>query len=147
MCSTCFAQEHVNKDSIQICYSKVIDAIGGQDHCITIYFEGSSIFCQRICYSLFNDIHKYIDPKLALSHYEESQKRAILRHYQESNNYLILDEQIEISKSQLDELVKIVDEIRLHVPKGKPDPDEIIISTSRIHYVIKDKSGTTVIFD
>ena len=141
MSSIYFAQEIVNKDSIQICYYKGVDGIGGQDHCITIYFENDLIYCKRICYSIINNTFRYSDTEL--SGYREGQKQATLRHYQESNNYLILDEHVEISKSQFDELIKIINEIKAFVP-----PDEIIINTSGGNrYVIKDKSGTTVIVD
>ena len=40
ICSNCFGQKYIDKDSIQIYYYKGVDGIGGQDHCITIYFEG-----------------------------------------------------------------------------------------------------------
>lgn len=164
MCFICFAQEHITQDSIQICYTKRLDAaIGGQDRCITIYFEDSLMFCKRICYGIFTNKHiyeyeytsKYIDGESSLEEqsplkqailYRESRKYAILRHYAESTNYLILDERVEISKSQLDELVKIINEIKAFVSAGV-SPDEIIISTASSHYVIKDKNGTTVIVD
>jgi hypothetical protein len=145
MCSICSAQEHINKkDSIQLCYRREVDGIGGQDHCITIYFEDSIMFCKRICYSMFTNLGKYIDTELS---YQESRKQAILRHYQESNNYLVLDERVEISKHQLDELLKIIDEIKAFVPTGKSEPNEIIISAAEICYLIKDKSRTTFIRD
>ena len=144
MCSICFAQEYVNNDSIQICYRKGVDGIGGQDHCLTIYFENDLIFCQRICYSIVNNTYRYSDTELSC--YKDAKKQAILRHYQECNNYLILDERVEISKSQFDELIKIINEIKAYISEGE-NTDEIIISTSGGHYMIKDKSGATVIVD
>jgi len=145
MSSICFAQE--NKDSIQICYSLSKDAIGGFDHCLTIYFEDNSIFCKRICYSKLNNIRSYYDAELELNNFEEARKQAVLRHYRENSNYLVLDERVEINKSQFDELLKIIDEIKLFVPKGKTYPDEIIISTAEIRYLINDKNGITFVID
>ena len=155
MCSICLAQEYMNKDNIQICYSKGSPGIGGQDHCLTIWFEDSLIFAQRICYSIF-DRHKYIEVDssghygvdIDLSRYHEVRKQAILRHYQESNNFLVLDERVEIDNSQFDELVKIINEIKAFVSEVGADSDEIIISTKgRNHYVITDKDGTAIIVD
>jgi hypothetical protein len=179
----CNAKSGGNNDIIQICYSKGVDGIGGQDHCITIYFDDSLMFCQRICYSIFNDIPKYIEMSTIQAiarHYQENgiilkldteeskeqavmryyqenglqglgykkyKKQAILRHYQENNNYMILDERVEINKSQFDRLIKIINEIKEYVSEGD-NPDEIIINTSGgLHYMIKDESGTTVIID
>ena len=141
ICPVCFAQEHEHKDSIQICYHIGAGGIGGQDHCIIIWFEKDLIFCQRICYSIFSDMRKYmIDTEL--STYEETKKQAILYHYQENRKYLILNERVEISKSQFDELIKIINEIKVY------ESEETIISTTGgIHYMIKDKNGTTAIVD
>ncbi|MDR2424559.1 MAG: hypothetical protein LBD59_07530 [Prevotellaceae bacterium] len=147
MCSICFAKKHDAKDSIQICYRANLDAIGGYDHCITLYFDDSLIYCKRICYSMLISLRTYMDAGLEMSKYEENQKQAILRHYQESSNYLVLDERVEVNKYQLDKFFKIIDEIKAFVPKGKSNPDEIIISTANIYYVIKDTSETTVIKD
>jgi hypothetical protein len=183
---TCFAQVHVaGKDSIQICYSIGSPGIGGQDHCISIWVENNSLFAQRICYSTFNDIHKYIGEStlqyisrhyqekgiileldteksqvqaimryyqengLERLEHEEFRKQAILRHYQENNNYLVLDKCVEISKSKLDELIKIIHEIKTFISEGGVRPDgTIIVSTGGSnHYVIKDENGTFVIVD
>jgi len=144
MCSICFAQENVSENSLQICYRKGVDGIGGQDHCITIYFENDSIFCKRICYKVEGNTYRHSDTEL--SRYNEAKIQAILRHYQESNNYLILDERKEISKFQFEELVKIINALKAYVTEGE-STDEIIISTSGGHYMIKDKSGTIVIVD
>ena len=154
VCSICFAQERVNKDSIQICYRIGSSGIGGQDHCVTIWFEDSLIFCQRICYSIFNHNPKCIDTTLSnidvdltRERYQKSTKQTILCNYQESRNFFILDERVEISKSQFDELIKLINEIKAYVSKEESNSDEIIISTKRNHYVIKDKNGTTIIVD
>jgi hypothetical protein len=140
----CFSQEPVNKDSIQICYYKGVDGIGGQDHCITIWFEDGLIFCKRICYSVVNNMYRHSDTEL--SRYKEAKKQAILQHYQESNNYLILDKRVEVSKSQFDKLIKLINEIKAHVAKDD-NPNEIIISTSGGHYMIKNENETIVIID
>ena len=147
MSSICFAQENKNGESIQICYSVGMDAIGGIDHCLTIFFEDSLMFCKRICYSKINNIRLYYDAELELSNFEESRKQAVLRHYKENSHYLILDERAEINKSQFDLLLKIIEEIKIFVPKGKLYPDEIIISTAEICYLINDKDGITFIRD
>ena len=147
MCSICFAQENKNEDSIQLCYSVSIDAIGGLDHCLTISFEDSLMFCKRVCYSKLNNIRPYYNAELELSNFEETRKQAVLRHYRENSNYLVLDERVEINKFQFDLLLKIIEEIKMFVPKGKLNSDEIIISTANIYYVIKDTSGTAVIRD
>lgn len=146
MCSICFAQEHDAKDSIQICYRVGADGIGGYDHCVTLYAEDSLMYCKRVCYSKIVNMRKYMDVEFELSHYEESKNQALLRHYQESSDYLILDERVEINKSQFDEFIRIIDEIKMYASERKSDTDEIIISTGGMSdYVIKDKSGTIVI--
>jgi len=146
---TCVAQEYVDKDSIQICYKKGSSGIGGYDNCVTIYFENDILFCKRVCYSIFNDMRKYIvEADAELSQYYEVREQAILRHYKESDNYLILDERVEISKFQFDELTKIINEIKAFVSEVGNNSDEIIISTAgSSHFVIKDKSGTAIISD
>jgi len=187
MCSICKAKEHERKDSIRICYEtgRSGSMIGGQDHCITIYFDSKIMFCKRICYSISTDIPRYIgeftiqsisryyqekgiileldtekSKDQAIMRYyqenglqgldhEEFRKQAILRHYQENTNYLILDERVEISKSQFDELTKIINEIKAFVPEGivRPDGTMIISTGGSNHYVIKDKSETAIIVD
>ncbi|GHT34768.1 hypothetical protein FACS189434_11500 [Bacteroidia bacterium] len=148
MSSICFAQEHRNKDNIQICYSIGSSGIGGQDHCITIWFEDSLIFAQRICYNSIFNRGRYIGADTDISRYYEIRKQAILRHYQESNDYLVLDERVEISKPQFDELIKIINEIKVFVSEVDTNSDEIIISTKGSnHYVITDKDGTVIIVD
>ena len=186
MCSICNAKEHERKDSIQICYctGRSGSLIGGQDHCITIYFDNDVMFCKRKCYSIFTDMPKYIGEStiqyischykakgivleldtekskeqaimryyqenglLGLDH-EEFRKQAILRHYQENDNFLILDEHVEISKSQFEEIAKIINEIKAFVSEVGNNSDEIVISTGgSSHYVIKDENGTTIIVD
>ena len=81
--------------------------------------------------------------------HEEFRKQAILRHYQENDNFLILDERVEISKTQFNELIKIINEIKMFVSEGgvRPDGTMIITTGGSNHYVIKDKSGTVVIVD
>ena len=147
MCSICFAQENKNEDSIQLCYSVSIDAIGGLDHCLTISFEDSLMFCKRVCYSKLNNLRPYYNAELELSNFEEARKQAVLRHYRENSNYLVLDERVEINKFQFDLLLKIIEEIKMFVPKGKLNSDEIIISTAEIRYLINDKDGITIIRD
>ncbi|MCL2412613.1 MAG: hypothetical protein FWC98_00560 [Bacteroidales bacterium] len=80
--------------------------------------------------------------------HEKAVEYAILRHYENSNNFLILDERVEISKAQLNELIKIINEIKEHLPEARfRSEEEIIISTAgNIVYVIKDETGTTVVF-
>ena len=147
VCSICFAQERVNKGNIQICYNKGSSAIGGQDHCVTIEFEDSLIFAQRICYSIF-DRGKYVEADANLSHYYEVRKQAILRHYQESSNFLLLDERVEINNSQFDEFIRVINEIKDFVSEVDTNSDEIIISTKGSnHYMITDKDGTNIIVD
>jgi len=178
--SICYAQEHIRKDSIKICYG-----IGGLDHCLTIWIEDDLMFCKRICYSMSNDIGRYISEysiQSISSHYQEKGiileldnekskeqaamryykenglqgleyesfiKQAILRHYKESNNFLILDECVEIRKSQFDELIVIINEIKSFISEGgvRPDGTVIVSTRGRNHYVIKDKSGTNIIVD
>lgn len=146
MCSISYTQE--NNDNIQICYSKGVPGIGGQDHCITIWFEDCLIYAQRICYnSIFNG-SKYMGGGTDISCYYELRKQAILRNYQENSNFLILDERVEINNSQLDEFIKIINEIKAFVSEVDTDSDEIIISTGGSnHYVITDKDRTTIIVD
>ena len=147
--SICFAQEHINKGNIQICYGIGSSGIGGQDHCITIWFEDSLIFAQRICYSIF-DRNKYIgtDTNTDLSRYYEVRKQAILHHYQESRDFLILDERVKISNAQFDEFIKIINEVKVFTSEVNTNSDEVIISTrGSNHYVMTDKDGTTIIVD
>jgi hypothetical protein len=85
ICSFCFAQEHLSEDSIQLCYQ-----IGSRDHRVTIYFEGTSFFCQRICYIMSNNsIGKYV---------QESLIQSIFLHYQEKG--IVLDLNTEESRMQ-----------------------------------------------
>ena len=81
--------------------------------------------------------------------YNDFRKKAILRHYQENNNFLILDERVEISKFQFDELIIIINEIKAFVSEGGVRSDgTIIISTGGSnHYMIKDEHGTAIIVD
>ena len=141
LCSVCFAQEHTSKNDFQICYR-----IGSkQDHCIKIWFEDSLIFVQRICYSIFNRI-KFVESDTNLRCFNKIRKQSILHHYQENDNFLILDERIEINNSQLQELGKIINEIKMFASKN--NINEVIINTAGWnHYVIKDKNGTTIIVD
>jgi len=101
-------------------------------------------------------VDKYVDKELSLQDKsepvlmlrEKALEYAILRHYEESTNYLILDELVEISKFQLEELIKITNEIKKYLPEARSNPDEIIINTGgSISYMIKNKNRTTVVFD
>ena len=146
MCSICFAQEHLSKDSIpiiQICYNRRVGGIGGQDHCVNIYIENDFMYCQRICYSIVNHMYRLSNTEL---NYKEAKIQSILRHYQENNNYLILNGRVAVNKSQFDELIKIINEIKTHVPEDY-NSDDIIISTSGGHSLIKEKNETVVIID
>jgi hypothetical protein len=146
MFSVCFAQ-NINKVNIQICYGIGSPGIGGQDHCVTIWFEDSLIFVRRICYSRFNNTHKYYT-NTDLNRYYEARKQEILRHYQEFSDSLVLDERIEIDNAQFDEFVKIINEIKAFMPEDDNNNDEVIITTKGDnHYVITDEDGITMIVD
>ena len=104
-CSICFAQKHQRDATIQIFYSVGSPGIGGLDHRVTIWFENDLIFAQRVCFSVFNNIGKYIGEftmQVIQQFYqekgifldvesEEFKTQAVLRFYQEYDGLGKLD--------------------------------------------------------
>lgn len=146
MFSICFGQKHIGQGDIQICYRKSSSVVGGQDHCVTIRFDDNSIFVQRICYKSMANVGGL--PLTDFKSYDKAKKQAILNHYQNSDDFLILDERVEISNSQFDEFVKVINEIRAFGSEVEGSVDEIIIRTGGFdHYMIKNNNEAVIIID
>ncbi len=153
-----FGQNFQLNDSIQVHYNtgRMGGAIGGQDHSVTIWIEGGFIYCQRKCYSMFNDKLRqndtrlsYIDSTFTQERYQKYQRDAILQFYQDNDNFIILDDRVKISQSQFDKFIKIVDEIRAFNSENNLSTSEeiLIITTKRNHYVIRSNDKNVVIID
>lgn len=153
------AQNYDLKDTIQVYYNtgKVGGAIGGQDHCVTIWTNMDSvIFCQRKCYGILpeekqkynNGIPSHIDTTFTQELYQITQEKAISHFYQNNNNFIILDTLVEIDQSQFEQFTKIIDEI---IAFGKVNDvrysEELIVSTKRNHYMIKKNNNVSIIID
>jgi hypothetical protein len=137
---------HIGQGDIQICYRKSSSVIGSQNHCVTIWFDDNSIFVQRICYKSMANVRGL--PLTDFKSYDKAKKQAILNHYQNSGDLLILDERVEISNSQFDELIKVINEIRELGSVVEGSVDEIIIRTGGFdHYMIKNNNEAVIIID
>lgn len=86
------AQNYDLRDTIQVYYNtgKVGGAIGGQDHCVTIWTNMDGIIlCQRKCYGILSDegqkhnngILNHIDSTFTQKLYQITQEEAILHFY------------------------------------------------------------------
>lgn len=153
------AQNYDLRDTIQVYYNtgKVGGAIGGQNHCVTIWNNMDGIiFCQRKCYGILSDeeqklgngILNHIDTTFTQELYQITQEKAILHFYNNNNNFIILDTLVKIDQSQFEQFIRIIDEI---ITFGEVNDarcsEELIVSTKRNHYMIKKNNNISIIID